>query len=169
MSLREQCSPDFTYASVYEIDPEQLRGMGIHAVIFDIDNTLVPYEDPVAGGKLRSWLEELQEQGLALCLVSNNNKKRVRRFAESVGLPYYSRALKPWKRRLRQACAQMQAAPEHTALVGDQLFTDVLGGNRMGMLTILVAPISDKDTAFVRWKRKMENKLLHGSERGGEL
>lgn len=160
MGFRSLCTPDLRVDTVYQIDLQQLKRRGIRGLVLDIDNTLVTYDDAVAGEELSVWLERLSQAGFSAVLVSNNSRARVKRFAASVRLPWYARALKPCKRYLTQACRGMKILPENTALVGDQVFTDILGGNRMKMFTVLVSPISDKDTRFVRLKRKLEKYLM---------
>ncbi len=160
MGFRERCMPDLLVQSVYDIDLRQLKQRGINGFIFDIDNTLVTYDDAVAGEKLSMWLGQLSREGFSAVLVSNNSRKRVARFAASVALPFYARALKPCKHYLAKACRTLKIPPEHMALVGDQVFTDILGGNRMKMFTVLVNPISDKDTWFIRQKRRWEKCLI---------
>lgn len=160
MGFRERCMPDLSVETVYDMDLHQLAESGIKGFIFDIDNTLVTYDDAVAGEELTLWLKQLAQMGFSVALVSNNSRARVERFAESIGLPFYARALKPCKRYLKKACRALEIPPEKIALVGDQVFTDILGGNRMNMFTVLVSPISDKDTKFVKWKRKWERRIM---------
>lgn len=160
MGFRERCMPDLSVKTVYDIDFRLLTERGIRGIIFDIDNTLVTYDDAVAGEELSLWLKQLARTGFSVALVSNNSRARVERFSESVGLPFYARALKPCKRCLKKSCRAMRLSPSQVALVGDQVFTDILGGNRMNMFTVLVSPISDKDTKFVKWKRKWEHRIM---------
>lgn len=160
MGFRERCMPDLSVETVYDMDLYQLTERGIRGIIFDIDNTLVTYDDAVAGEELTLWLKQLAQMGYSVALVSNNSRARVECFAASVGLPFYARALKPCKRYLKKACRTLKIPPEKIALVGDQVFTDILGGNRMNMFTVLVSPISDKDTRFVKWKRKWERRIM---------
>ncbi len=160
MGFRELCTPDLRVDTVYHIDLQQLKQNGIRGFVFDIDNTLAAYEETAAGEELSIWLSQLSQKGFAAVLVSNNNRRRVENFASSVRLPWYARALKPCKFYLKKACRLLGLLPENIALVGDQVFTDVLGGNRMKMFTVLVSPISDKDTKFVKWKRKWERRIM---------
>lgn len=145
---------------IYTLDLELMRSLKIKAFIFDIDNTLVTYDDLDAPEHTKLWFDMLHENGFKTCLVSNNNEKRVSRFARSLGEKYYSRALKPRRMYLSRALEDLGVKPENSALVGDQLFTDICGGRRMGMYTILVKPVSDKDVWFVHFKRYIENLIL---------
>lgn len=146
--------------TVYDIDLVQMKNEGVKAFIFDIDNTIATYAMPLPDEKSRKWLGELADMGFKLYFVSNNNVERVRKFAESVDIPYIGKALKPMKRNLKRACLDMGVLPSETALVGDQLFTDMWGGNRMKMLTVLVEPISQAEDSFVKFKRNFEKWVL---------
>ena len=157
--------PDIFAETVYDIDLDALKNEGIRGFVFDIDNTLVTYADPVATPKVIDWLDKLRNMGFKLCIVSNNDKERVRIFSESVNLEHYGRALKPLKKYLKRACRDMGLAPTETALVGDQLFTDIWGGNLMKMKTILVKPISEVVDGFVKFKRRFERRILRKMDR----
>ena len=115
---------------------------------------------PVPDEKSRQWLAELQKDGFKVYFVSNNKVKRVKKFAESVNIPYIGRALKPLKKHLIRACGAMDVLPSETVLVGDQLFTDMWGGNRLKMRTVLVKPISEAEDSFVKFKRNFEKWVL---------
>ncbi len=157
--------PDIFAETVYDIDLDALKNDGIRGFVFDIDNTLVTYADPIATEKVIEWLERLRDMGFKLYIVSNNDKERVRIFSESVNLPHYGKALKPLKKYLKKACRNMGIAPTETALVGDQLFTDIWGGNLMNMKTILVKPISEVEDGFVKFKRRFERRILRKMDR----
>ena len=157
--------PDIFAETVYDIDLDALKNEGIRGFVFDIDNTLVTYADPVATEKVIEWLDKLRDMEFKLYIVSNNDKERVRIFSESVSIPHYGKALKPLKRYLKKACRNMGIAPTETALVGDQLFTDIWGGNLMNMKTILVKPISEVEDGFVKFKRRFERRILRKMNR----
>lgn len=159
--LEKLFKPDIFAETVFDIDIENLANKGIKAFVFDIDNTLATYAMPVADEKTLAWLHGLAARGTGVYLVSNNNEERVRIFAEHAGVPYAARALKPRKKYLLSACREMGVKPSEAALVGDQLFTDVLGGKRMKMLTVLVKPISVSEDRFVKFKRGIEAKILN--------
>ncbi|MDO4744132.1 MAG: YqeG family HAD IIIA-type phosphatase [Clostridia bacterium] len=152
--------PDIFAETVFDINLEELKKEGIKAFIFDIDNTLATYAMPVADEKTAIWLKNLQDMGFGVFIVSNNNRERVRIFAEDAGVPYFGKALKPLSFFLRRACRKMGVKPSETALVGDQLFTDIWGGSLLRMKTILVKPISDVEDGFVKFKRRFERRIL---------
>lgn len=156
----KKIKPDIFIDDIYELDLEKIKKMGISTFIFDIDNTLVTYDDIIAPIHTKKWLTLLKDQGFNTYLISNNNENRVKKFANSVNLPYFSRALKPRKKYLKIACTKLNVNPKNVAMVGDQLFTDIYGGNRMGMLTIFVKAISDKENWFVHLKRTLERIII---------
>ncbi len=146
--------------TVFDMNLDFLKESGIKAFIFDIDNTLATYAMPIPDERTALWLKSLKEMGFGVYFVSNNNHERVKKFSEFVDVPYFAKAAKPLSFFLRRACRKMGVKPKETALVGDQLFTDVWGGNWLGMHTVLVKPISDVEDSFVKFKRRFERKIL---------
>ncbi|MCS1350401.1 YqeG family HAD IIIA-type phosphatase [Mechercharimyces sp. CAU 1602] len=159
--------PDLFAPSIYRIDYRALWQRGIRGLIFDLDNTLVETTRPDATPELLEWLHQLQEMGFHVVIVSNNNRTRVSQFAIPLQIPYIHRARKPLAPAFRQAMREMQTEREETAVVGDQLLTDVLGGNRLHLYTILVAPISEQDAFFTRFNRQMERHIFRWMHRRG--
>lgn len=160
--------PDIFAETVFDIDINQLKNEGIKAFIFDIDNTLATYAMPVADKKTALWINDLKNQGFGVFVVSNNSRERVRVFAQDLDIPYFGKALKPLSYFLKKACRHMGVRLSETALVGDQLFTDIWGGSVLGMKTILVKPISDVEDGFVRFKRRFERRILAKMQNTGE-
>jgi uncharacterized protein len=152
--------PSSQVSTVYDIDLTALRARGIRGVILDLDNTIVPWGAREVGPRLPLWIAAARDADLRLCIVSNNMGSRVTAIARQLGLPIVVGALKPRRHALRRALAVMGTTPEATALVGDQLFTDILGGNRLGLHTILVRPQSHKEFVFTRLARLVERFLL---------
>ena len=152
--------PDIFLDTVFDIDTEELKKNGIKAFVFDIDNTLATYAMPVADERTADWVKTLKEEGFGVFIVSNNDRQRVKVFSENIGVPYFGKALKPLNFYLKKACKKMGVSPKEVALVGDQLFTDIWGGNLFGMTTILVKPISEVEDGFVRFKRRFERQIL---------
>lgn len=145
--------PDCYFENIYEITPEFLISMGISAVICDIDNTLVTYDDPKPTPAVREWLDNMAAAGIRFIFLSNNHGPRVTRFAESLGLPFYFDAKKPGTKVLMQALTEQGINPQNAASLGDQIFTDMLTGKRGGLVTLLVPPIKDRTDLFHRMKR----------------
>ena len=136
--------------SLFEITPVLLKSRGIRALILDLDNTLVPRGAETAAPQVIDWLNTMRQEGFKLCIVSNNSQQKGGVLAHRLGIPGVFRAVKPRGRAFRKALALLGTAPEETAMIGDQLFTDVLGGNRMGLYTILVSPLGGPDFILTR-------------------
>ena len=149
--------PRLKVKTVYDIDFQLLKDQGICGFIFDLDNTLVPWNSEQISSNIFAWLKSVQALGSKICLVSNNHKrKRVRDFAAMFGIPFVSGAFKPAKFGFRQALQLMALQPRQVAVVGDQMFTDILGGNRMGLYTIWVEPLNNKEFIGTRLTRRVE-------------
>lgn len=162
--------PDEVVASVSEIQPESLKQQGIQAVLLDLDNTLVPWQKVDVPEAVRQWIEAMKSAGLRLCLVSNTRRRRrLGMLAKELGVAYVPKAFKPRRYGLRQALEQLQATPQQAVMIGDQIFTDVWGGNRMGMRTILVLPMERREFVGTKVSRLLERILLWGYRRAGVL
>jgi len=152
--------PDYIAKSIFDIDAFFLKSLKIEALIIDIDNTLTEYEKKYPDERVIRWIEHLKNSGFSICLVSNNTQKKAENFVRILNLPVIYNAAKPSKRPFKKAIKLLNAEGKKTAIIGDQIFTDILGGNRMGFYTILVEPLSDKDFIFTRLIRKIERVLL---------
>ena len=157
--------PDDYIKSIFEIDTDGLRKKGIKAIIFDIDNTLVPYDVAEAPKEIIGFFKELQDQGFKICLFSNNTRERVLRFNMGLKLIAIHKANKPLTRKFKVAMTLLGTNKKTTAIVGDQIFTDVYGGNRIGMTTILVEPVSSKDEWITKIKRGIERRFINAYEK----
>lgn len=147
--------------SVHHIDYENLKDQGIKGLIFDIDNTLVPYFIQEGDEKLINLLDDLKKNlGFKITLVSNGKKNRVVRFNRNLKLYAIHKAGKPRTANLKKAMTVMKTDKQSTVIIGDQIFTDVWAANRLGIASILVEPVSEKDE-FITWiKRGMERMIL---------
>ena len=157
---------DYVADSIYHIPVEGLARRGIKLLLADLDNTLVPYGVPLPDEKLKNWRDELHAYGITLFVLSNNrHESRPRVFSEGLDVPYIGHAGKPYKKSFLRAMEQMRVTKEQTAIVGDQIFTDVLGGNRAGVTTILVKPIrlAGNPGRYVRYAVEVPFRLLSGS------
>lgn len=152
--------PDQEAGNAYDIEYEELYEQGYRAVIFDIDNTLVPH-DAKADGKVKALFKRLRQIGFKTLLLSNNKEPRVKSFCKEVCSPYIFRAGKPGVRGYRKAMEMLGTNQGNTLFVGDQLFTDVLGAKRAGIRSFLVKPIHPKEEIQIVLKRKLERIVLY--------
>lgn len=145
--------------STYVIDFDKLYKDGYRAVIFDVDNTLVPHDAP-ADERAKELFVHLKELGYSCMLLSNNKEPRVKKFNEVVQVNYIYKANKPMPANYKKAMEIMGTTKENTLFVGDQIFTDVMGGNLAGIRTILVKPIHPKEEIQIVLKRIPEKLIL---------
>jgi len=154
--------PEKYIESVFEIDIEKLKSESIEALIFDIDNTLVPYFVPNANERIKMLFSKIKDKGIKVGVLSNNKEHRVSLFCRDLNIEYVHKAGKPGIKGLGRLFKKLGVKNQkNTVIVGDQVFTDVLCGNRMGIHTILVKPVSKKD-AFGTWiKRGIESLVIN--------
>lgn len=137
-SLRANAAVD----SIFNLKPERLAQAGITLLLADLDNTLTPYSSEIPTPEVRAWKEELERYGVTLFVVSNSRKStRVPNYCGRLGIDFVRHAGKPKKKGFWEALKKTGRAPEETIMVGDQIFTDVLGANRAGIRSVLVEPI----------------------------
>ena len=147
--------------SIRDIDFESLKRKGIVSLIFDIDNTIAPFDVPEPDDDIIYFFANLTKMGFNICFLSNNNKDRVMLFNEKLKLHAVFKAGKPKLRGINSALELLGTGCECTVLVGDQVFTDIWCGNRRGLYTILVKPIANRDEFTVRLKRGIERLVVN--------
>ena len=155
----------FTAHDIYEITGAALERRGIRLLLADLDNTLVPYGVPLPDERLKGWRDDLNAHGVTLFILSNNrHEDRPRIFSEGLGVPYIGHAGKPKTPSFIKAMERMGVTKEQTAIVGDQIFTDVLGGNLAGVSAILVEPIrlAGNPGRYLRYAVEWPFRLLSG-------
>lgn len=149
--------PNMLLQSVTEITEQLLRKNNINALILDVDNTLINIEQKLTQ-EVKDWAKRMKENNIKLYILSNtNDKEKVGKVANALEIPYMNLAKKPFKKGFLKVQEILQEKPENIAAVGDQIFTDVIGGNRCNMFTILVEPIQKKEYWYTAWKRPIEN------------
>ena len=158
--MLEMFFPDEYIASTYIIPFEELYEKGYRAIIFDIDNTLVPHGDP-ADERTKKLFARLKNIGFSCCLLSNNKEQRVKKFNESIQVEYIYDAHKPSTENYLKAIDKMGTSKKTTVFIGDQLFTDVWGAKRAGLHNILVRPIHPREEIQIVLKRRLEKVVLH--------
>ena len=149
--------PNGYFNKVSEISLEYLKENNIRGLILDVDNTLIDYYRNMSEETVK-WAEELKQNGIKMCILSNSEKQeKVKAVAEKLGLEYSYFGMKPLKIGFKKAVRILGLQTIEIAAVGDQIFTDVIGANRMKMHSILVEPIEEKDIWVTKLKRPIEN------------
>ncbi len=156
----EKYIPDMYQQSIYTIDYQKLLDKGIKCLLFDLDNTLAPVTDKKPTKKLKDLFEELKKKGFKVIIFSNSLKKRIKPFKEELNVDCCASARKPSKTKFLLVMKEYQYNINEVAIIGDQILTDVVGGNKVGILTVLVNPISNKDFIFTKINRFREKKIM---------
>ena len=152
--------PKIYLNNVKEITLEYLNKNNIKGLILDVDNTLIDYDEQMLEGT-EEWCNNLKQNNIKFCIVSNSNRTRkVRNVAQKLNIPYINLAFKPSKKGLLKAKKILNIENKNIAVVGDQIFTDVIGANRCKMHSILVKPIKEKDIFITLIKRPLENFII---------
>jgi len=154
-------TPQLRVETVLELGPDRLRAMGLDALLLDVDGTLKRYRRQRPAPAVAAWIESLRTAGFKLCLLSNGRGRRIGQFARQVEIPAVCRACKPLPYGCRRAMRMLGAAANRTAIIGDQVFADVMAGRLAGVFTILVRPIHpEEEPWFTRLKRPLESRFL---------
>ncbi|OPZ87416.1 MAG: Mannosyl-3-phosphoglycerate phosphatase [Firmicutes bacterium ADurb.Bin419] len=161
----EKFYPRHKVDKVQDIELDMLTKNNIKGLILDIDNTLVPEHVAEADQNAVAWIEKVKKAGFKVCIVSNASEKRVVKFNEKLKVHAIHRASKPSSKAFVRAARLMDIKPEETAVIGDQIFTDIFGGNRVNMFTVLVKPIDKREVIYVRAKRIAEKYVLAKHEK----
>ena len=161
--------PDQHVKNIFEITPQALKEKGIKGIITDLDNTLVEWDRPLATPKIIEWFEEMKRNKIKVTIVSNNKEGRVKAFSDPLNIPFIFAARKPMGRAFKKAMLQMGIKKEEAVVIGDQLLTDVLGGNRSGFHTILVVPVAQTDGFFTKINRTIERRILNWFRKKGKI
>ena len=148
--------PDYYYDDISKIDIEVLKKGGYKAVICDLDNTLDCHETKTPSQNALLFLDKLKTHGFTLCVISNGKEERVKKYLSGLDIPYIAKAGKPLKKSYLSALKTIGFTTNETVFIGDQIFTDVWGANRLGIATVLVEPIKSYENAFFYIKRALE-------------
>jgi len=161
--MLDNCRPDIIVSRMEDLDQDDLWDRGIRGIVLDLDNTLCFWGGTEVSPGRRAWVERAKER-FAVCILSNTYKsRRLRRVGEDLGLPALARwglGRKPYRGGFRAALKLTGTRPEETVMIGDQVFADVLGGNRYGMLTVWVPKISAHEFISTRLVRGLERFVL---------
>ncbi len=154
-------TPHLRVESVLELTVDRFQELGIDGVLLDLDCTLKRYRETDVRPEVTQWLASLKAGGIGCCIVSNGRNQRIKHFADKLGLPFVANALKPFPFGVHWAMSKMGFQPGRTAMVGDQVFADVLAGRWAGVKCILVRPLHpEEEPWFTRIKRSPERLWL---------
>lgn len=162
--------PDFAFFRITDIEISFLRNNELNGLILDVDNTLTTHDNPVPAEGVTEWIENMKQNDIKLIIVSNNHPPRVKPFADLLGIDFVCEGKKPLSKGFRQATEKLKLPFNKIGAVGDQIYTDILGANLLGIKSLYVSPIEYEKTRFFRFKRKMEipfipKKLYRKTER----
>ena len=156
----EKYVPDMYQQSIYTIDYQKLLSKGIKCILFDLDNTLVPVTDRKPTDNLKELFEDLKTKGFKVIIFSNSPKGRLKPFKDELNVDCCASARKPCKEKFLLVLKEYGFGVNEVAIIGDQILTDIVGGNKIGILTVLVNPISNKDFFITKFNRFREKKIM---------
>jgi len=151
--------PDFRFEKITDIKAELLLENKIKIVLLDADNTLSFHGSKKPFPGVPEWLSEIKKSGIVPVIISNNSERRIKPFAKKLGLDYVSKSKKPLSKGFKSALEKFGFEPGDSAVIGDQLFTDVLGGRILGAKVILTEPLGPETDRFIKIKRFFEKPL----------
>ncbi len=159
--MLKKLSPTYIFESVDKIPFEVLEKHNIKGVIFDVDNTLTDYHNFMAGEK-KKWIKEAKRRGIEMCILSNTySQKKVRNLMNELDINGLNLAMKPMLKGYVFALNLLGLKKEEVCMVGDQIFTDILGANRFGIMSILVKPFDKSEAFWVKFKRPLEKIIIN--------
>lgn len=147
--------PTWVVRNVTELKADFLKAQGIRLLMLDFDNTIVPYTTNIPTPEVARWLGEMQASSLMVCVVSNSKRDRVPAFCKKYGLNCITHAKKPFSKGIRECLDRFDIPADQAVLVGDQIYTDTLGGNCAGVHTVLVQAI-DNHTIWLKLRHVAE-------------
>lgn len=152
--------PDIYQKNIYVIDYSKLLASGINTLLFDLDNTIISSKTKEMPEKAKTLFISLKQKGFKIIIFSNSPKKKVNKYKDYLNVEGIYFALKPLSKSFKKVIKKHQLKINNIAIIGDQLLTDILGGNKMKIKTILVNPISDKESPFTFFNRIIERKII---------
>lgn len=155
-NFMKHLKPHLYVESLQEIELEYLWSIGKRGIILDVDNTIAPWRDDRITAEAHEFINEAIKLKYKVCLLSNASQKRVEKAADVYCIPFVAPALKPRSKAFKRAAKVLGLKSENVVMIGDQIFTDILGGNRAGCHTILVKPINNHEFIGTKLMRKLE-------------
>lgn len=159
--MLDKFKPTWMVEAIYQITPEQLKAQGVKAVLTDLDNTLIAWNNPNGTKELIQWLKIMDAAGIPVVVVSNNKASRVAKALEHFQLDFVSRAMKPFSLGIKQAQKKLGVSENELVMIGDQVMTDIRGASAAGIRSILVRPVVDTDGWNTRINRFFERRVMH--------
>lgn len=159
--------PNEYVKSIFDINPATLKAQGVKGIITDLDNTLVAWDVKDATPEVIEWFASMEKEGINITIISNNKLDRVKVFSDPLDVPYVYSARKPLTRAFKSVAKEMALPVDEVVVIGDQILTDVLGGNRAGFYTILVVPVVESDAKITKINRKIERIVLNHMRKKG--
>lgn len=156
----ERYLPDIYQKSIYTIDYSKLLSRGIKCLLFDLDNTIVSGSSNVPSAKAKDLFTSLKQKGFKVVIFTNSPKMRLKNFQSAFGVDGVANARKPFPSKLRKLLKDYNYSENEVAIIGDQLMTDIKVGNTVGITTILVNPISEKDFLVTKFNRFFERRVM---------
>jgi len=167
--IKKYFMPNSYVKSVFEIDIDKLAKSGVKGIITDLDNTLVGWDVKTPTIEIKEWFRKASEAGITITIVSNNNEQRVASFSKDLDVDFIFKARKPMGKAFKKALKNMNIQAEEAVVVGDQMLTDVFGGNRDGLYTIMVVPVKRTDGFITKFNRIIERRLLNHFKNKGYI
>lgn len=161
--------PEFYEKNIFTIDFSKLKIRGIHGIIFDIDNTLMQWKSKRPDERVSRLLKELDQTGFQLGILSNSSHQRVTEFIGARNIKSFRYGRKPMTRGFLGLMKAMGTGRDETLIIGDQIFTDILGGNRAGIHTLLLDPIESREFITTQWIRRLEKPIRRRIGNKGEV
>jgi len=158
--MLELLCPDLFVENIYKLDLRSIKAKNIKGILIDLDNTLLPWDSMQIEDKLVAWTQDCLKEGFSLCIISNNKYNRIKRCSELLGIPAVIGSYKPCKAAFKKGMDILGTQPEETAVIGDQIFTDIFGAKRLGLYAILVKPISSRELYWTKMMRLLERRIL---------
>ncbi|MFT8392555.1 MAG: YqeG family HAD IIIA-type phosphatase [Liquorilactobacillus ghanensis] len=153
--------PTWMLESIFDLTPQDLEAQGIKAILTDLDNTLIAWNQPNGSQRLKTWLKQMKTASIPVIIVSNNSRVRIAAFAAPLNLTFVARAMKPLGVGVERAVKVSGLKKQEVVLIGDQLLTDVIAANRAGIRSVLVRPLVETDAWNTKINRFFERILKH--------
>jgi len=149
-------TPDYIFDTIYDVDLKMLKKEGIKLLLIDIDNTIIPWDSSLVDKKLKRLFQKMKDEGFLVRILSNAPNERVKAISEELNVKGIGRSLKPLSLNFKKSIKDEGILKEQTAMIGDQIFTDLLGAKLAGIKSILVTPLSEKELKATRFMRLLE-------------